>query len=39
MMIETTKKLKLADIQIDALKRAKQRADLTSIELKVRIVL
>ncbi|CAH1407815.1 unnamed protein product [Nezara viridula] len=34
MMLETTQKLKLADVQIESLKRAKQRAELTSREIK-----
>ncbi|XP_014274772.1 prefoldin subunit 1 [Halyomorpha halys] len=34
MMLETTQKLKLADVQIESLKRAKQRAELTSLEIK-----
>ncbi|KAK9506412.1 hypothetical protein O3M35_008362 [Rhynocoris fuscipes] len=33
-MLETTQKVKLADIQIETLKRAKQRADLTTFEIK-----
>ncbi|KAK0174626.1 hypothetical protein PV327_010382 [Microctonus hyperodae] len=32
-MIDTTQKLKLADIQIDSLKRSKQRAELTITEI------
>lgn len=32
-MIDTSQKLKLADVQIDSLKRTKQRADLTTKEI------
>uniref|UniRef100_A0A0V0G4N3 Putative molecular chaperone prefoldin subunit 1 n=1 Tax=Triatoma dimidiata TaxID=72491 RepID=A0A0V0G4N3_TRIDM len=33
-MLETTQKVKLADIQIESLKRSRQRADLTTLEIK-----
>lgn len=33
-VIDTRQKLKLADIQIESLKRSKQRAELTLVELK-----
>ncbi|XP_014218921.1 prefoldin subunit 1 [Copidosoma floridanum] len=33
-VIDTRQKLKLADIQIESLKRSKQRAELTQIELR-----
>uniref|UniRef100_A0A0K8SSJ9 Prefoldin subunit 1 n=1 Tax=Lygus hesperus TaxID=30085 RepID=A0A0K8SSJ9_LYGHE len=33
-MMETTQKVKLADMQIESLKRAKQRAELTTHEIK-----
>lgn len=33
-VIDTRQKLKLADIQIDTLRRSKQRAELTQIELR-----
>ncbi|XP_073985778.1 prefoldin subunit 1 isoform X2 [Rhodnius prolixus] len=34
-MLETTQKVKLADLQIESLKRSRQRADLTTLEIKV----
>lgn len=36
-MLETTQKVKLADLQIESLKRSRQRADLTTLEIKVSI--